>query len=254
MRYARVALDSGPAWVRWEGADGVLLDGAPWAAPRAVGRVPRAGTALLAPWGGTKIVAIGSNYRAHAAEMGKPVPSVPRIFLKAPSAVCDPGAPVEIPPRTVRVDHEAELAVVIGRRCRRVSAAAAMDHVFGLTAANDVTARDFQKEDGVFARAKGFDSFCPLGPELVTGVDPRDLVVRARVNGQLRQDGRTSDMVFDLPTLLAFVSEVMTLEPGDVLLTGTPAGVGPLVAGDRVEVEIEGIGVLANPVIDRADR
>jgi len=237
-----------------EGDVAVLLDGPPWSRPADGARLRTGELPLLAPWQGTKIVAVGSNYRAHAAEMGKPIPTVPKIFLKAPSSVCDPGAPIEIPPRTTRVDHEAELAVVIGSRCSRVAPGDALAHVWGCTAANDVTARDFQKEDGVFARAKGFDSFCPLGPALVRGLDPAALGVRARVNGELRQDGRTSDMVFDLPTLLAFISAVMTLEPGDVVLTGTPAGVGPLVAGDRVEVEIDGVGVLANPVIDRADR
>lgn len=254
MRYARILVDGQPTWARCdEDGDGAfLLDGPPWAAPAEVGYAAVA--PLIAPWGGTKIVAIGSNYRDHAAEMGKPVPTVPKIFLKAPSAVIGPADPIEIPPGTERVDHEAELGVVIGRRCRRVPATQAMAHVFGYTVINDVTARDFQREDGVFARAKGFDSFCPMGPHLVTELDPQGVAVRCRVNGALRQDGHTRDMVFDIPTLIAFISAVMTLEPGDVISTGTPAGVGRLVAGDRVVVEVEGVGHLENPVVDREDR
>jgi 2-keto-4-pentenoate hydratase/2-oxohepta-3-ene-1,7-dioic acid hydratase in catechol pathway len=152
------------------------------------------------------------------------------------------------------VDHEAELGVIIGRRCRHVSEADALDYVFGYTCVNDVTARDFQKADGVFARAKGFDTFCPVGPAIVVGVDPRDLAVRCTVDGVVRQDGRTTDMVFGVAALIAYVSQIMTLEPGDLIATGTPAGVGAIVAGQRVVVEVEGIGALANPVVDREDR
>lgn len=203
---------------------------------------------------GQKIVAIGSNYRDHAAEMGKPVPAIPKIFLKAPSAVIYGGDAIVIPPRTTRVDHEAELAVVIGQRASRVPVARALDVVAGYTICNDVTARDFQKEDGVFARAKGFDTFCPMGPVLVSGIDPGRLGIRCRVNGVVRQDSSTEQLVFDVATLIAFVSDIMTLMPGDVISTGTPAGVGPLVPGDVVEVEIDGIGTLTNPVVARDDR
>ncbi len=212
------------------------------------------GLRLLAPVVPSKVVGVGSNYRAHAAEMGKPVPPVPKIFLKPSTAVIGPGEPIRVPPGTERVDHEAELGVVIGRVLSCATPAEAMRGVLGYTCLNDVTARDFQRADGVFARAKGFDGFCPLGPWIVTGLDPADLRVQARVNGQTRQDGRSSDMVFDVPTLLAFISGVMTLLPGDVIATGTPSGVGPLVAGDVVEIEVEGVGVLTNPVEDRADR
>lgn len=210
----------------------------------------------MAAWcfSGTKIVAIGSNYRDHAAEMGKPVPAIPKIFLKAPSAVIGDGQAIVIPPRTTRVDHEAELAVVIGERAHRVPRHAALDVVAGYTICNDVTARDFQKEDGVFTRAKGFDTFCPLGPVLVTGIDPGNLGIRCYVNGVVRQQSRTDQMVFDVATLIAFVSDIMTLMPGDVISTGTPAGVGPLVPGDVVVVEIDGIGRLTNPVVARDDR
>ena len=202
----------------------------------------------------SKIVGIGSNYRRHIEEMGKTVPAVPKVFLKPASALIGPGAAIEIPPDTVRVDHEAELGVVIGQRMTRVPASEALSYVGGYIAVNDVTTRDFQRADGVFARAKGFDTFCPVGPAVVSDVDPSDLRVRAWVDGELRQDGRTSDMIFDVPTLLAFVSSIMTLEPGDILSTGTPCGVGPLHAGQVVRVEVEGIGALENPVIDRSDR
>ena len=203
---------------------------------------------------GQKIVAIGSNYRDHAVEMGKPVPAIPKIFLKAPSAVIYDGEPIVIPPRTTRVDHEAELAIVIGERASRVPLNRAMDVIAGYTICNDVTARDFQREDGVFARAKGFDSFCPLGPVMVSGVDPSNLTIRCLVNGVVRQNSRTDQLVFDVATLIAFVSDIMTLMPGDIISTGTPAGVGPLEPGDTVTVEIEGIGALSNPVVARDDR
>jgi 2-keto-4-pentenoate hydratase/2-oxohepta-3-ene-1,7-dioic acid hydratase in catechol pathway len=252
VRYGRVTIAGVTRWARIEADTAVLLAGDPWTSPADAGRVRL--SALAAPFTGTKIVAIGSNYRDHAAEMGKPIPTVPKIFLKAPSAVVGPEAAIEVPPGTQRVDHEAELAVVIGRRCRRVSAADAMGFVFGYTVLNDVTARDFQKEDGVFARAKGFDTFCPVGPWIETDLDPAALAVTCRVDGVVRQAGNTRDMVFDVATLIAFVSNIMTLEPGDLISTGTPAGVGPLQAGQVVEVEVDGIGVLRNPVVDREDR
>jgi 2-keto-4-pentenoate hydratase/2-oxohepta-3-ene-1,7-dioic acid hydratase in catechol pathway len=198
----------------------------------------------------SKIIGIGQNYRAHAAEMGKGIPTEPLMFLKPPSALCGDGDPIGRPAGHVRVDHEAELGVVIGRRARRVRREDALDHVLGYVAVNDVTVRDLQQKDGQWTRAKGFDSFCPVGPRLVSGLDPADLRVLARVNGAVRQDSRTSDLIFDVPTLIAFVSQHMTLEPGDLISTGTPAGVGNLAPGDVVEIEIEGIGVLRNPVID----
>ncbi|MCB9781128.1 MAG: fumarylacetoacetate hydrolase family protein [Alphaproteobacteria bacterium] len=213
---------------------------------------------LLPPVMPGKIVGIGSNYRAHAAELGRALPTVPKMFLKPSSAVVGPGAPIELPPGTERVDHEAELALVVGRTLQRVSPAEALDGLAGVTCLCDVTARDLQQLDGVFARAKGFDSFCPLGPWLVRGLDPRDLAVRLHLQRggawSTVQDGRSSDMVFGPAELLSFVSGVMTLYPGDVIATGTPAGVGPLVAGDRVQVFVEGVGLLDNPVRNRVDR
>ena len=202
----------------------------------------------------SKIVGIGSNYRRHIEEMGRPVPTVPKVFLKPPSAVIGDGDAIQIPPGTDRVDHEAELGIVIGRRMTRVSAADALGFVGGYTAVNDVTARDFQRLDGVFSRAKGFDTFCPVGPRVVTSLDPSDLRIRCFVDGKLRQDGRTSDMIFDVPTILSFVSHIMTLEPGDLVATGTPMGVGPIVPGQTVVVDVEGAGELRNPVVARSDR
>jgi 2-keto-4-pentenoate hydratase/2-oxohepta-3-ene-1,7-dioic acid hydratase in catechol pathway len=197
----------------------------------------------------TKIVGIGLNYRAHAAEMKKPLPDEPLLFLKPPSALIGPGQPIVRPAGYERVDYEGELAVVIGKRAARVARAQALDHVRGYTCLNDVTVRDLQKKDVQYTRAKGFDSFCPVGPRVAEGLDPGALRIVTRVNGVVRQDSSTADLIFDVPTLVAFVSRVMTLEEGDVITTGTPPGVGNLVPGDEVEVEIEGIGVLGNPVV-----
>jgi 2-keto-4-pentenoate hydratase/2-oxohepta-3-ene-1,7-dioic acid hydratase in catechol pathway len=197
----------------------------------------------------SKIVGVGVNYRAHAAEMGKDLPVEPLIFLKAPSAMVGTGQPIIRPAGYARVDFEAELGVVMGRRARRVAAASAPEYVQGLVCINDVTVRDLQARDGQWARAKGFDSFCPIGPVVRAGLDPANLRIESRVNGQVRQSSSTADMIFSVPVLIEFISAVMTLEPGDVITTGTPEGVGPLEPGDRVEIEIEGIGVLENPVI-----
>ncbi len=203
---------------------------------------------LLAPVAPSKVLAIGRNYAAHAAELNNPLPQEPLLFLKPPSAVIGPQSPIVLPPLSRRVDHEAELAVVIGRRCRGVSRDEAMTYVLGYCCANDVTARDLQRSDGQWSRAKGFDTFCPLGPWIVTELDAGAIDVTCRVNGTVRQHGNTRDLIFPIPTLVEYAAAVMTLEPGDVLLTGTPAGVGPLQAGDVVEVEVAGIGVLSNPV------
>ena len=200
----------------------------------------------------SKIIGIGQNYRAHALEMGKGVPSVPLMFLKPPSALLCDGGQIERPSGYERVDYEGELGVVIGRRTQNVARDRALDHVMGYVCVNDVTVRDLQKSDGQWARAKGFDTFCPLGPRIVAGLDPTKLRLTTRVNGQVRQDSSTSDLSFDVAELIAFVSAHMTLEPGDVISTGTPAGVGNLAPGDRVEIEIEGIGILANTVSERA--
>lgn len=199
----------------------------------------------------SKIIGIGQNYRAHAAELGKPLPEEPLMFLKPASAILATAGAIERPAGYDRVDYEGELGVVIGARVSRVSRERALEYVMGLTCVNDVTVRELQKADGQWARAKGFDTFCPIGPRIVANLDPSNLRITTRVNGEIRQNTSTADMIFDVPTLIAFVSKHMTLEVGDVISTGTPSGVGNLAVGDRVEVEIEGIGVLANSVVAR---
>lgn len=199
----------------------------------------------------SKVVAVGRNYAAHAAEMGSDVPDEPLLFLKPNTSVVGPGDPVFYPRQSQDVHYEGELAVVIGRICRDVPRARAADVIFGYTVANDVTARDLQRKDVQFTRGKGFDSFCPLGPWIETDLDVSDLAVQTYLNGDLKQDGRTSDMVFDVPTLIEQISSVMTLLPGDVILTGTPEGVGPMEVGDEVEVFVQGIGNLTSKVVKR---
>jgi 2-keto-4-pentenoate hydratase/2-oxohepta-3-ene-1,7-dioic acid hydratase in catechol pathway len=203
---------------------------------------------LLPPVRPGKIVGIGRNYVEHAQELGNPMPAEPLLFLKAPSSLIGSGVPIILPPESSRVEHEGEIAVVLRSRLKRANREEARAAVLGVTCANDVTARDLQKKDATFARAKSFDTFCPVGPGILVGADLEDLSVLARVNGAVRQSGHTREMAFGLVDLLVYASRMMTLEPGDVILTGTPAGVGPLLPGDTVEVEIPGVGVLRNPV------
>jgi 2-keto-4-pentenoate hydratase/2-oxohepta-3-ene-1,7-dioic acid hydratase in catechol pathway len=206
---------------------------------------------LLAPCAPTKIVAVGRNYAEHAAELDSEIPREPLLFFKPPSAVIGPGASIVLPPQSKRVDHEAELCLVIGRRCRNVSPEAAWRYVLGVTCGNDVTARDIQRQDDQWARAKGFDTSAPLGPWIVTDLSAAavsDLSITCSVNGVQRQKSQTKYMVFSPPILLSYIAQMITLEPGDVVMTGTPAGVSPLDAGDLVKVSIEGIGTLVNPV------
>lgn len=205
---------------------------------------------MTAPLKPGKIVCIGRNYIAHARELGNAVPSRPLVFLKPPSALVGDGEAIVLPPESSRVEHEAEIALVIGRRARHVSEQEAMDFVADFAALNDVTARDLQKQDDQWTRAKGFDTFCPVGPpHPAADVDWRDLEIVCRVEGVERQRGSASDMAFSPPRLIAYISAVMTLEPGDIIATGTPEGVGPLQPGDVVEVEIPGISRVANPVV-----
>ena len=209
---------------------------------------------LLAPVEPTKVVCIGRNYREHAKELNNEVPAEPLVFLKPASAVIGPGDEIRRPTDlSQRVDHEGELAVVIGRRCYRLGEKDDIrSYVAGYTCLNDVTARDLQKKDNQWSRAKGFNTFCPIGPVVASGLDPwKGLRVQTHVNGELRQDGTTADFIFPLDVLMRYVTSVMTLEPGDVIATGTPAGVSPLQAGDVVEITVEGIGTLRNPVVDR---
>ncbi|MGE0352949.1 MAG: fumarylacetoacetate hydrolase family protein [Gemmatimonadales bacterium] len=196
----------------------------------------------------SKIVCVGRNYAEHARELGNAVPQAPLLFFKPPSAIIGPGESIRLPQASQRVEHEAEIGVLVGRELRQATEAEAEAGIGGFVCVNDVTARDLQKTDGQWARAKGFDTFCPVGPKVVKGLDWRTLEVIGRVNGEERQRGTTSQMIFSIPALLAYISGIMTLVPGDLIATGTPAGVGPLKSGDVVEVEIPGIGVLRNPV------
>jgi len=260
MRIARFTTGEDPRYALVDGEPGaeqlIVLSGDPLFMPvQPTGeRIALGdGVRLLAPViPRSKVVGVGRNYAAHAAESGDEVPTTPLLFLKPNTSVVGPDDPIVLPSYSSEVHHEAELAVVIGKITKNVSPERALDQVFGYTAANDVTARDVQRTDGQWTRAKGFDSACPLGPWIVTDLDTDDLRVTARVNGQTRQDESTSELVFDVAHLVSFISEVFTLLPGDVILTGTPAGVGPVVHADVVEIEIEGIGVLRNPVIRRS--
>ncbi len=227
-----------------------LISDEPFSAWETDDVISMTGARLMPPAMPTKIVCAGVNYKQHAREMGHDLPTEPLFFLKPPTAMNAPGGEIHLPPGAGRVDFEGELAVVIGRRAHHVSVADASSHILGYTCANDVTARELQARDGQWTRAKGFDGFCPLGPWVETDLDPKDLLLETLVNGQIRQSARTSDMIFDVPTLVSFISHVMTLLPGDTVLTGTPSGIGELHAGDTVEVRIEGIGTLSNRVVE----
>jgi 2-keto-4-pentenoate hydratase/2-oxohepta-3-ene-1,7-dioic acid hydratase in catechol pathway len=254
MRIARLALSDGEiVYARLDEGIAEVQGGAPWSDDE-----PTSGERAHVAWQErdlrcpvlpSKIVCIGRNYAAHAKEMGGDVPAEPLLFLKPPSALLDPGGTIVLPPESTKVEHEAELGVVIARQARNVPADDALSYVFGYTCVGDVTARDLQRKDGQWSRAKGFDTFCPVGPWIETDLDPSRLAVRCRVNGATRQDGSTANMIFDVPALIAYVSRMMTLEPGDLIVTGTPEGVGPLVDGDAMEIEIGGIGVLRNRVV-----
>ena len=250
MRYYRIAAEGGAAWAREDGDRVRLLSGDPFVGTSdAAATVERATARLLPPVLPSKVVAIGLNYKDHAAERGKALPDEPLMFLKPPSAVIGPGDPIRKPAWAGRVDHEAEMGIVISRTARDLPGPeAAGAHILGALCVNDVTARDLQDKDVQFTRAKGFDTFCPIGPCLATGLDLGHLAVVGRVNGAVRQQSRTDQLIFDASYLVWFVSRVMTLLPGDIISTGTPAGIGPLAAGDVVEVEVEGVGVLRNPV------
>jgi 2-keto-4-pentenoate hydratase/2-oxohepta-3-ene-1,7-dioic acid hydratase in catechol pathway len=252
VRICRVAVDDELHYGVLEGEAVALLSSHPFGPFEPEGRVlPVSDVRLVAPVLPSKIIAVGRNYADHAREMGNEVPPAPMIFLKPSTCVIGPGEPILLPWQSEQVEHEAELAVVIGRLCRDVPEDRVPDVVLGYTCANDVTARDLQRTDGQWGRAKGFDSFCPLGPWIETDVDLDDAAIECRVNGDVRQTGSTGDMVRDVAELVSWISSVMTLLPGDVILTGTPAGVGPIVAGDEVSVFIDGIGTLTNPVVDR---
>lgn len=248
-RYGRIETANGPRYVEVQEPRAHVLSGAPWTTPHRTGEVYDAATVTwLVPSEASKVVAIGQNYRKHAEEMGKAVPVEPLIFMKPMTALNPPNAPIVMPPASNEVHHEAELGLVIGKRLTRANEAEAAEAIFAVTCFNDVTARDIQKREVQHTRAKSYDTFACCGPWMVRGLDFADLQVTCRVNGEQRQSGRTSDMVHPPAKLVAFISSVMTLLPGDIISTGTPSGVGPLKEGDVVEVEIEGIGVLRNPV------
>lgn len=226
-----------------------LWTSAPWHGGTETDRlVPIKEDSLLCPVEPSKIVCVGRNYRAHAKELGHEVPTEPLLFLKPPSALLSPEGVIQLPSMSERVEFEGEVGVVIGKPLRHADATAARAGLFGVTCVNDVTARDLQRKDVQFTRAKGFDTFCPVGPTIATDLSPDNLALETRVNGTVRQSGNTRDMVFPIVELLAYISRVMTLLPGDLVVTGTPEGVGPLSAGDEVTVSVEGVGVLRNRV------
>ncbi|MFT4042236.1 MAG: fumarylacetoacetate hydrolase family protein [Gordonia sp. (in: high G+C Gram-positive bacteria)] len=257
MRLGRIASPDGVAFVSIEGSgtDEVAREIAehPFGTPTFTGRSwPLADIRLLAPILASKVVCVGKNYAAHAAEMGSAAPDNPVIFLKPNTSIIGPEVPIVRPPSAQRVDYEGELAVVIGRPCKDVKAAEAKSVILGYTVANDVTARDQQQLDGQWTRAKGYDTFCPLGPWIETDFDPTDAELVTELDGEVRQRSRTSLMLHDVGAIVEWVSRVMTLLPGDVLLTGTPEGIGPMTAGQRVSVSVEGLGTLSNPVVDKS--
>jgi 2-keto-4-pentenoate hydratase/2-oxohepta-3-ene-1,7-dioic acid hydratase in catechol pathway len=219
---------------------------------RRMEHVPLSQTALVAPVEPSKIVCVGRNYREHASELGNEVPSEPLLFLKPPSSLLDPGAEIRRPALSQRVDYEGELAVIIGRRCRKFAEGEDVrPFILGYTCLNDVTARDLQKKDNQWTRGKGFDTFCPVGPLVSNEIDPwAGVNVETRVNGSVRQQGNTRDFIFSLDVIIRYISQVMTLFPGDLIATGTPAGVGPIEAGEVVEVTVEGVGTLSNAVVN----
>jgi 2-keto-4-pentenoate hydratase/2-oxohepta-3-ene-1,7-dioic acid hydratase in catechol pathway len=237
-----------------------------WVLPLAEGETPQAlsnqrteeavalsEVTLLTPVTPSKIVCVGRNYREHAAELGNKMPEEPLLFLKAPSALIGSGEYIELPPESKQIEHEGELGIVMGRRARNLTSSEyPLSYIMGYTCVNDITARDLQRKDGQFTRAKSFDTFCPVGPFIVDDLDPLNLVVTTRVNGSVKQSGCTADMAFSVPFLIRYISRIMTLYPGDLIATGTPAGVSPLKNGDVVEVEIEEIGVLRNTVCEAA--
>jgi 2-keto-4-pentenoate hydratase/2-oxohepta-3-ene-1,7-dioic acid hydratase in catechol pathway len=258
LRIARFTVDDEPTYGVVAGPDGDEIVATVVGDPLYSGieltgqQMPLADVRLLAPViPRSKVACIGRNYADHAAEMGGDIPAEPLVFLKPNTAVIGPFDPIVYPTQSSDVQFEGELAVVIGRICRDVPPERAGDVIFGYTVANDVTARDLQRRDGQWARAKGFDSFCPLGPWIETDLDSAALRLTTELNGELRQDGKTADMFYDVPAILAYITSFMTLLPGDVVLTGTPSGVGPMQPGDRVSVTIDAIGTLTNSVVPR---
>lgn len=250
MRFVRYSTKSEPARYGWVLENQVgPVEGSPYLDFRRMeAEQPIDSVRLLSPAEPRKILCVGRNYAAHAREHQAEVPDVPMLFMKPTTSLIGPGDKIILPPQSAQVEHEAELVVVIGKSGRWIAPEEASQYILGYTIGNDVTARDLQRRDGQWTRAKGFDTFCPVGPWIETEFDPADAIITCHVNGELRQMASTRDMVFNVNTLIAFASSVMTLEAGDLLMTGTPAGVGPLNPGDTVEISIEGLGTLQNPV------
>lgn len=256
MRFATIVeRNVGRVCCRLDGDTAVAYGAPPWLSGKETGKTfALAEVALDAPLVPGKIICVGRNYAAHAKEMGNDVPKEPMIFLKPPSSIAGPGGTVILPRGATRVEHEGELAIVIGKTLKRASRSEVEAGIFGYTCALDVSARDWQKGDGQWWRAKGSDTFCPIGPHIETELDVAAASVICRVNGAVRQNGRAKDMIFDIPTFIAHVSQVMTLNPGDLFLSGSPEGVGPIVDGDVVEVEVSGLGVLrVNVAAEKAE-
>jgi 2-keto-4-pentenoate hydratase/2-oxohepta-3-ene-1,7-dioic acid hydratase in catechol pathway len=251
MRIIRYVLGSDAPRYGWLYEDRVgPIEGSPFEQFRRMeATIPIDRVRLVEPLRPGKIICVGRNYAEHAREQNVEVPEIPMLFMKPPSAIIGPGEKIVLPPQSRQVEHEGELGVIIGRRARWAAAEDALDFVMGYTVANDVTARDLQRRDGQWTRGKGFDTFCPIGPWIETELDPADVLVQTKVNGEMRQMASTREMMFPVEQLIAFITSVMTLEPGDLLLTGTPAGIGPLLPNDVVEVSVEGIGSLSNPVV-----
>lgn len=257
MRFVRYQSKDEPARVGWLLDDSIIgpIEGSLFEEFRRLeANIQLGSVQLLSPVQPSKIICVGRNYIAHAIEHDAEVPEVPLLFLKPPSSIIGPGQAIVLPPQSQQVEHEGELVVVIGKRGRWISPEDAFSHVLGYTIGNDVTARDLQQRDGQWTRSKGFDTFCSIGPWIETEFDPADALITCHVNDEMRQMASTRDMVFGARQLIAFASTVMTLEPGDILFTGTPAGVGRLVHGDVVKVSIEGLGILVNPIVEEPTR
>ena len=249
VRLYRIEHDGAPRYAVERDGAWRLVNGDIYGAWTEGAEIASEGARLLAPVQPSKIVCVGLNYKDHAAEQNKPLPPEPLLFIKPSTAVIGPGEVIQSPEWAGRIDHEAELGIVIGKRAHRVPLQHTQDYVLGLIAVNDVTARDLQNKDGQYTRCKGFDTFAPIGPCVAMGLDGRDLSVRGYVNGHLRQDSRTRELIFTIPELITFITSIMTLLPGDIISTGTPSGIGPIVPGDSVTVHVEGVGALTNGVV-----
>lgn len=251
LRFYKLLHEGQPRYAAEREGQWRLVDGDVFGRHTLGAEIDHTNAKLLAPVAPSKIVCVGLNYKDHAAEQNKPLPAEPLIFIKPSTAVIGPGAAIEAPAWAGRVDHEAELGLVIGRTAKRVRAAQAYDYILGLICVNDVTARDLQNRESQYTRCKGFDTFAPIGPCIAAGLDGRDLQVQAFVNGSVRQNSRTRELIFTIPELVEFTSNVMTLLPGDIISTGTPSGIGPIRPGDQVTIHVEGVGALTNPVVVR---